>query len=45
MGETADGPGEPSTARLPDGTLLCVFRADASSCVGPCPSEINSFGD
>eukprot|EP00665_Eupelagonemidae_sp_cell47_P002937 gene2936-730_t len=34
MGETADGPGEPSPARVPDGTLLCVFRADASSCAG-----------
>jgi hypothetical protein len=30
-GNTSDGPGEPTTARLADGRLMCVFRADASS--------------
>lgn len=29
MGDTSDGPGEPSLARLPDGRLLCVFRSDS----------------
>jgi hypothetical protein len=30
-GDAADGPGEPSTARLADGRLMCVFRADSTS--------------
>ena len=29
-GAAADGPGEPSTARLPDGTLWVVFRSDST---------------
>ena len=29
-GNSSDGPGEPTTARLPDGTLWCVFRSDSS---------------
>ena len=29
-GAYADGPGEPSTARLADGTLWCVFRSDST---------------
>eukprot|EP00038_Savillea_parva_P011812 m.200281 g.200281 ORF g.200281 m.200281 type:complete len:461 (+) comp21010_c0_seq1:141-1523(+) len=28
-GEHSDGPAEPNTARLPNGTLWCVFRSDA----------------
>jgi hypothetical protein len=30
FGAHADGPGEPNTARLADGTLWCVFRSDAT---------------
>jgi hypothetical protein len=30
MGKSADGPGEPSTARLADGRILCIFRSDAT---------------
>eukprot|EP01052_Picozoa_sp_SAG31_P013386 SAG31_NODE_803_length_12003_cov_25.248593_11_plen_418_part_00 len=29
-GLTSDGPGEPSTARLSDDTLWCIFRSDSS---------------
>ena len=29
-GNTSDGPGEPSMARLPDGRLLLVFRSDST---------------
>ena len=28
-GDHADGPGEPSTARLASGRLMCIFRSDA----------------
>jgi hypothetical protein len=31
FGSSADGPGEPSTAVLADGSLWCIFRADAST--------------
>jgi hypothetical protein len=30
FGANADGPGEPTTARLADGTLWCIFRADST---------------
>lgn len=30
-GDSADGPGEPTTARLADGRLMCVFRADSTT--------------
>ena len=29
-GAPADGPGEPTTARLADGTLWCIFRSDST---------------
>ena len=30
MGNTSDGPGEPTTTRMKDGRLLCIFRSDAT---------------
>ena len=29
-GPNADGPAEPTTVRLADGTLWCIFRSDAT---------------
>ena len=37
-GQTSDGPGEPTTARMSDGRLLLIFRADSMTPYWKCTS-------